>query len=124
LTWFCETLDPPGRYAHPDGVGNDNPQKLATDVQTHNATAVRDKKIPRLIKPAWGCPFFALKLRHVHNPAPWIATHFFLAAGLLALGSPYGPHLPIPLLENSGIAAAFVPDHSGGPTPDFNGIPY
>jgi hypothetical protein len=68
---------------------------------------------------------FVLKL----YPRPQSSTvdygaHRLCAAGLLALGSAYWPRLPIPLLENSGMVAVFVPDHSGGPTPDSNGIPY
>jgi hypothetical protein len=35
-----------------------------------------------------------------------------LWAGLLALGSPYSPSLPTQ--SDSGMQAAFVPDHSGG----------
>jgi hypothetical protein len=43
-------------------------------------------------------------------------------AGLLAPGSPYSPRLPIPVCRNSG-SWGFVPGHSGGTAPAFNGIP-
>jgi hypothetical protein len=45
-------------------------------------------------------------------------------AGLLALRSSYLPRLPISVVADSGMIAAFVPDHSGGPAPGFHGIPY
>ena len=49
-------------------------------------------------------------------------------AGLLAFGSPYSPRLPIHRAhahyDEQWLPAAFVPDHSGGPTPDSHGFPY
>ena len=47
-----------------------------------------------------------------------------IKAGLLALGSFYFLHLPISLIPETVVFADFVPDHSGGTAPDFNGIPY
>jgi hypothetical protein len=47
--------------------------------------------------------------------------HMF-KAGLLASGSSYFPHLPV-CLEQTVAYADFVPDYSGGTTPDFHGIP-
>jgi hypothetical protein len=45
-------------------------------------------------------------------------------AGLLTFGSSYQPRLPIPCSAKQWHCAAFVPDYSGGPVPDFNGVPY
>jgi hypothetical protein len=42
--------------------------------------------------------------------------------GLLASGSSYSPRLPIPVCRDSGFWG-FVPGHSGGTAPAFNGIP-
>jgi hypothetical protein len=44
-------------------------------------------------------------------------------AGLLASGSIYFPRLPVSAFNETVAAADFVPDHSGGTTPDFHGIP-
>ena len=68
-----------------------------------------------------GFPFFILLI----TVQPW-STQAGPAfqAGLLTLGSFYSPPLPIPIHRNSGIIAVFVPDHSGGPVPDFNGVPF
>jgi len=43
-------------------------------------------------------------------------------AGLLTLGSSY--RLRLPGLNGQWHAAAFVPDHSGGPIPDSHGVPF
>jgi len=48
----------------------------------------------------------------------------YIQAGLLTYGSSYSPHLPDPFSMDQWQSAAFVPDHSGGPVPDFNGVPY
>ena len=45
-------------------------------------------------------------------------------AGLLTYGSFYWLRLPVAAGRNSGIYTAVVPDYSGGPVPDFHGIPY
>jgi hypothetical protein len=44
-------------------------------------------------------------------------------AGLLALGSSYFPHLPIPLKPNSGIVQISSPITAAGPLPVFTGFP-
>ncbi|AOY57503.1 conserved uncharacterized protein [Desulfococcus multivorans] len=43
-------------------------------------------------------------------------------AGLLVFGSSYYSHLPI-CVSQTVVFANFVPDYSGGTTPDFHGIP-
>jgi hypothetical protein len=48
----------------------------------------------------------------------------YVQAGLLTLGSSYWPRLPIPPKENSGIAAAFVPDYSDGLVLDLHEVPF
>jgi hypothetical protein len=65
----------------------------------------------------------------------------FIQAGLLTLGSSYQPRLPIlhsiyssaetfqhridrKLSAGKWLYAAFVPNYSGGPVPDFNGVPF
>ena len=54
-------------------------------------------------------------------------VHVFTAqisqAGLLTYGSSYQLHLPNEQKVVSGDVAAFVPDYSGGPVPDSNGVP-
>lgn|GEM_PF-1039212 len=45
-----------------------------------------------------------------------------LWAGLLALGSPYSPSLPTQ--SDSGMPAAFVPDHSGGSATVLHRFPH
>ena len=47
-----------------------------------------------------------------------------MQAGLLASGSLYFPHLPVSMISETVAIAAFVPGHSGGTAPEFNGIPY
>ncbi|BBO80650.1 hypothetical protein DSCO28_12160 [Desulfosarcina ovata subsp. sediminis] len=59
-----------------------------------------------------------VKIRPVAVHRSWSAVG---KAGLLAFGSSYSPHLPI--LETVAFTD-FVPDHSGGTTPDLHGIPY
>jgi hypothetical protein len=44
-------------------------------------------------------------------------------AGLLAFGSIYFPRLPVSEFNETVAVADFVPDHSGGTTPDLHGIP-
>ena len=44
-------------------------------------------------------------------------------AGILTLGSLYFPRLPVSI-DEAVASADFVPEHSGGTVPDFNGIPY
>jgi hypothetical protein len=45
-------------------------------------------------------------------------------AGLLTLGSSYWPRLPGSGELSKWRVAAVVPDYSGGPVPDFHGVPY
>jgi hypothetical protein len=48
----------------------------------------------------------------------------FSKTGLLALGSIYSPHLPIfPTIQKNSGFTVFVPDHSGGTTPESHRIP-
>jgi len=69
------------------------------------------KKIPEPGNSDSGIPYFILGWCSLGSgPREEIATLPW--AGLLTLGSFYSPHLPV--LSNSGILTAFVPDHSGG----------
>lgn len=57
------------------------------------------------------------------DPDPRGAHNHVIQAGLLTLGSPYLPRLPISLSTKQWQSAAFVPNYSGGPVPDFHGVP-
>jgi hypothetical protein len=54
----------------------------------------------------------------VHRSRPVIGK-----AGLLAYGSLYSPHLPVRHVCRAVAVTDFVPDYSGGTTPDLHGIP-
>jgi hypothetical protein len=81
-------------------------------------------KNPQTDPSAWGFPFLILTLLWRQQPTPGLETHVFVVAGLLALRITLLTAPSHPLLMDSGVVAAFVPDHSGGSAPDFNGIPY
>jgi len=44
--------------------------------------------------------------------------------GLLTYGSSYLPRLPISIMRETVASTAFVPDHSGGPVPYSQGVPF
>lgn len=88
--------------------------------EAYGACGFNQTKIPdRLSDP--GFPFFIRRFTPGHDLADVVEPLASVQAGLLTYGSIY--LLRLPDFNDQWHYAAFVPVYSGGPVPDFHGIP-